>query len=107
MHRPPISLKRSINSSPAASEITTLFWAEYNAKTDLLTYVNAGHPPPILICPTGAIERLNSGGLPIGMFAKARYKAAKLQMGPGSRLVIFTDGLTDAQNAAEEEFGNR
>jgi len=40
------------------------------------------------------------------MFANARYTAGKLQMRPGSRLVIFTDGLTDAQNAAEEEFGD-
>jgi serine phosphatase RsbU (regulator of sigma subunit) len=85
----------------------TLFWAEYNAQTGVLTYVNAGHPPPILICPTGEIERLNSGGIPVGMFAKTRYTAAKVQMRPGSRLVIFTDGLTDAQNAAEEDFGDQ
>jgi sigma-B regulation protein RsbU (phosphoserine phosphatase) len=84
----------------------TLFWAEYNAQTAVLTYVNAGHPSPILIGSTGEIERLNSAGVPIGMFANARYTASKLQMQPGSRLVIFTDGLTDAQNAAEEEFGD-
>ena len=85
----------------------TLFWAEYNAQTGVLIYVNAGHPPPILICPTGMIERLSSGGIPIGMFANARYTAAQLHMEPRSRLVIFTDGLTDAQNAAEEEFGDQ
>jgi serine phosphatase RsbU (regulator of sigma subunit) len=84
----------------------TLFWAEYNAQTAVLTYVIAGHPPPILIRSTGEIERLNSDGLPIGMFVNTRYKAGKLQMWPGSRLVIFTDGLTDAQNAAEQEFGD-
>jgi len=83
----------------------TLFWAEYNTQTAELTYVNAGHPSPILLDPNGEIERLNSGEVPVGMFADTRYTARTLQMRPGSRLVIFTDGLTDAQNAAEEEFG--
>jgi serine phosphatase RsbU (regulator of sigma subunit) len=84
----------------------TLFWADYNARTAMLTYVNAGHPSPILIRSTGEIERLNSGGLPIGLFANAQYTDRQLPMRPGSRLVIFTDGLTDAQSAAEEEFGD-
>jgi serine phosphatase RsbU (regulator of sigma subunit) len=85
----------------------TLFWAEYDAQTAVLTYVNAGHPSPILTHSTGEIERLDSVGVPIGMFANARYTAAKLQMRPGSRLVVFTDGLTDAENAAGEDFGDQ
>ena len=84
----------------------TLFWAAYNADTAVLTYVNAGSPSPILIGPAGEIERLESDSFPIGMFANAQYTASELQMRPGSRLVIFSDGLTDAQNAAEEEFGD-
>jgi serine phosphatase RsbU (regulator of sigma subunit) len=84
----------------------TLFWAEYGAQTAVLTYVNAGQPAPILIRSTGEIERLDSDGFPIGMFAHARYTARELQMGPGSRLVIFSDGLTDALNAEGEEFGD-
>ena len=84
----------------------TLFWAEYNAQTAVLTYVNAGQPAPILIRSTGETERLDSDAFPIGMFADARYTARELRMGPGSRLVIFSDGLTDAQNTKEEEFGD-
>jgi len=83
----------------------TLFWAEYNAKNSVLTYVNAGHPSPMLIRSTSEIERLNSDGVPVGMFAKTEYVARKLQMHPGNRLVIFSDGLTDAQTALEEDFG--
>jgi serine phosphatase RsbU (regulator of sigma subunit) len=83
-----------------------LFWGEYNAKTAVLTYVNAGQPSPILMRSTGEIERLVSNGFPIGMFGSAQYVASDLPMGPGSRLVIFSDGLTDAQNADEEEFGD-
>jgi serine phosphatase RsbU (regulator of sigma subunit) len=84
----------------------TLFWAEYDAHTSVLTYVNAGHPSPILRYSTGEIERLNSVGVPVGMFANTRYTAKTLNMRPGSRLVIFTDGLTDAENAAGEDFGD-
>ena len=84
----------------------TLFWAEYNAQTAVLTYVNAGHPSPIVIHSTGEIERLDSECVPIGMFANRRYTATELRMTPGSRLVIFTDGLTDAENTTEEEFGD-
>ena len=84
----------------------SLFWAEYNEHTAVLTYVNAGHPPPILICSSGEIKRLDSGDFPVGMFANAQYTARTLQMQPGSRLVIFTDGLTDAENTKEQEFGD-
>ncbi|MCU1233963.1 MAG: hypothetical protein JWP63_1930 [Candidatus Solibacter sp.] len=84
----------------------TLFWAAYNADTSVLTYVNAGNPSPILIGPAGELERLESDAFPIGMFASARYTAKDLPILPGSRLVIFSDGLTDAQNAAEQDFGD-
>jgi serine phosphatase RsbU (regulator of sigma subunit) len=83
----------------------TIFWAAYDAHTSVLTWVNAGNPSPILISSAGEIERLNSDGFPIGMFANSHYTAKELQMRPGSRLVIFSDGLTDAQNPSEEEFG--
>jgi serine phosphatase RsbU (regulator of sigma subunit) len=83
----------------------TLFWAAYNTERSLLTYVNAGHPAPILIRSAGEIERLTSDGFPIGMFANAQYTPRAIPMRPGDRLVIFSDGLTDAQNAVQEEFG--
>jgi serine phosphatase RsbU (regulator of sigma subunit) len=83
----------------------TLFWGEFNTQTAVLTYVNAGHPAPILIHSGGEIERLDADGFPVGMFADARYFARNANLVPGSRLVMFTDGLTDAQNVAAEEFG--
>jgi len=83
----------------------TLFWAQYDTRTGDLTYINAGQPPPILIRSSGAIERLNSDGFPVGMFANTRYTGSQVAMESGSRLIVFTDGLTDAQNSAEEEFG--
>ncbi len=99
-------LNRQIAGRFGDNRYATLFWAAYNADTSVLTYVNAGHPPPILMHLTGEIERLDSDGFPIGMFASARYAASEFQMRPGSRLVIFSDGLTDAQNVAKQEFGD-
>ena len=53
-----------------SNRYATLFWAEYNAQARILTYVNAGHEPPILIRPTGEIERLETSGFPVGMSGK-------------------------------------
>jgi serine phosphatase RsbU (regulator of sigma subunit) len=100
------TLNQQLTGRFGDNRYATLFWAEYNTRTAVLTYVNAGHPSPILVRSTGEVERLKSDGLPIGLFASARYSARSVQMGQGTRLVIFTDGLTDAQNAAEEEFGD-
>jgi serine phosphatase RsbU (regulator of sigma subunit) len=84
----------------------TLFWAEYDTQTRILKYVNAGHEPPILIRPTGEIERLETSGFPIGMFRRAGYASTELPVEAGSRIVIFTDGLADAQTPSGEEFGH-
>jgi serine phosphatase RsbU (regulator of sigma subunit) len=99
-------LNQELSGRFGDNRYATLFWAAYNADTSVLTYVNAGNPSPILIRPDGEIERLESDSFPIGMFANTRYTSRELQMQPGGRLVIFSDGLTDAQNAAEEEFGD-
>jgi sigma-B regulation protein RsbU (phosphoserine phosphatase) len=84
----------------------SLVWAEYDEHSAVLTYINAGHPPPLLILPTGEIERLDSGDFPVGMFANAQYTVRTVKLQPGSRLVIFTDGLTDAENTEEQPFGD-
>jgi serine phosphatase RsbU (regulator of sigma subunit) len=99
-------LNRDLTGRFGDNRYATLFWAEYSAETSILTYVNAGNPAPILIHSDGLIERLESDSFPVGMFASAHYTARESAIQPGSRLVIFTDGLTDAQNAAGEEFGD-
>jgi sigma-B regulation protein RsbU (phosphoserine phosphatase) len=69
-----------------------------------LKCVNAGHEPPILIRPNGEIERLEAGGFPVGMFGRVAYASTELQVEAGSHLVIFTDGLADAQTPSGEDF---
>ncbi len=69
-----------------------------------LTYTNAGHNPPILTG-RGGLRRLETGGLILGLFPNATYEEETLQLEDGDTLVIFSDGVTEALNAAGEEFG--
>lgn len=71
----------------------------------LITYSNAGHYPPILLRAGGSIERLTAGGPVLGVFADASYEEASVPLDPGDRVILFTDGITEARNAADEEFG--
>jgi serine phosphatase RsbU (regulator of sigma subunit) len=84
----------------------TLFWCEYDSETRKLQYINAGNPSPILIHSSGKVERLDSDGFPVGMFGNAKYSPQELCLASGARLIIFSDGLTDALNVRGEEFGD-
>ena len=69
-----------------------------------LTYSNAGHNPPILIRRSG-VQRLETGGLILGLFPHATYEEETVRLEDGDALVVFSDGVTEALNAAGEEFG--
>jgi len=84
---------------------TTAFLSEYNPTTRTLTYINAGHNAPMLCRKSGALERLDAGGLPIGISVDAAYQTGSVTLAPGDWLVIFTDGVVEAMNTRGEEFG--
>ncbi len=84
---------------------TTAFLAEYDADRRVFNYINAGHNTPILRRSNGAIERLDVGGLPIGIQPEAKYESASVALAPGDWLIIFTDGLVEAENTRQEEYG--
>jgi serine phosphatase RsbU (regulator of sigma subunit) len=69
-----------------------------------LTYSNAGHNPPILIGANG-VRRLETGGLILGLFPHATYEEETMQLEDGDTLIVFSDGVTEALNAAGDEFG--
>ena len=69
-----------------------------------LTYCNAGHNPPVLLG-RGGVRRLETGGLILGLFPQAIYEQETLALEPGDLLTIFSDGVTEALDAAGEEFG--
>jgi hypothetical protein len=97
--------KYACSNSQGGLRFTTAFLAEYDAGRRIFTYINAGHNNPILRRANGFIERLDVGGLPIGILADAQYQSAAVALAPGDWLILFTDGLVEAENAAQEEYG--
>jgi sigma-B regulation protein RsbU (phosphoserine phosphatase) len=96
--------KYACSNSQGGLRFTTAFLAEYDAARRVFTYINAGHNNPILRRSTGLIERLDVGGLPLGITPEAKYESASVALAPGDWLIIFTDGLVEAVNARDEEF---
>lgn len=88
-----------------SNRFITLFYMVLDPATGELTYCNAGHNPPYLVHRDGGVEELTEGGLILGMFGQARYKAASTVMQPGDVVIIFSDGVTEAQNPDNAEFG--
>jgi sigma-B regulation protein RsbU (phosphoserine phosphatase) len=84
---------------------TTAFLGEWDRTTGMLRYINAGHNYPVLVRSGGTIERLETGGLPLGINDEALYQTGEGLLGIGDRLIIFTDGVVEAQNVKEEEYG--
>ena len=97
--------KYACSNSQGGLRFTTAFLSEYDAARRILTYINAGHNNPILRRSTGLIERLDVGGLPLGIQPEATYESASVALAPGDWLIIFTDGLVEAENAHQEEYG--
>jgi hypothetical protein len=92
-------------NSQGGLRFTTAFLAEYDPITRRLEYINAGHNNPILRRASGLIERLDIGGLPFGIQPEVKYEYATVTLAPGDWLIIFTDGLVEAENARHDEYG--
>jgi sigma-B regulation protein RsbU (phosphoserine phosphatase) len=83
----------------------TFFYAQLEGPTRRLTYVNAGHNAPFVVRSDGSHERLREGGTVLGVFASRDYEMGSAQLSPGDRVLLFTDGVTEACSPAGEEFG--
>jgi phosphoserine phosphatase RsbU/P len=92
-------------NSQGGLRFTTAFLAELDPRTRTLTYINAGHNQPMLCRKSGMLERLDAGGLPIGIRDDASYESGSVVLAPGDWLVIFTDGVVEAVNTSGEEYG--
>jgi len=91
-------------NSQGGLRFTTAFLAEFDAVSRTILYINAGHNTPILRRASGLVERLTAGGLPLGIKADAAYESGAITLQPGDWLVIFTDGLVEAENEGLEEY---
>jgi predicted permease len=94
-----------LHASTGSNSYATFFYAQIDERSRQLRYVNAGHLPPYLLRSSSAIEELSTGGPVIGLFPQMPYEEATIDLQPGDVLVAFTDGVTEAMNASEEEFG--
>jgi len=99
-------LNRIIINDTDVDQYATLFFSTYNTSDRKLSYVNAGHIPPILFRKdTGTIERLKTGGPVIGFTDEITYRSGELHLQKGDVLVIFSDGIVEAVDENEIEFG--
>ena len=107
----PAPLMRRLNTqvlrhSPR-SRFITLFVGAYDPRTGSLEWVNAGHLPPVIRRANGELERSmfrDGGGLALGMFEEAEYTSARALLAPGDALIVYSDGLTEAENTAGVPF---
>jgi sigma-B regulation protein RsbU (phosphoserine phosphatase) len=91
--------------STGTNSYATFFYAQWDDCDRRLRYVNAGHNPPYLLRADGTVEELPAGGTVIGLFPKAAYEESVLDLCPGDVLIVFTDGVPEALNPADEAFG--
>jgi len=86
------------------SRFVTLFVASYEPHTGELQFVNAGQTPPLLRRQDGRIERLTTGGIALGMFDASTYEAGHARLEPGDALVMYSDGITEAEDPTGQPF---
>lgn len=98
-------LNTLIHGGAHGRKYVTFFFARYSPRTGVLRYINAGHNPPMLV-EGDALRELGSTGRPVGILPSSRYEACSITLERGATLFLYTDGLNEAADPDEEEFGN-
>jgi phosphoserine phosphatase RsbU/P len=98
-------LNRQVCANSQNGRFTTAFLAELDPATGDLRYLCAGHNPPILKREDGSVERLRSDNIPLGIELKENYRTGSTRLESHDLLVIFTDGVTEARDETQQEFG--
>jgi sigma-B regulation protein RsbU (phosphoserine phosphatase) len=99
------AVNRYLVDSIPANRFVTLFYAELDPQNGSLSFLNAGHNPPLIVHTGGTMEQLASGGLPLGIMSNADFREGRTKLYPGDVLVIYSDGVSEATNPNGEEFG--
>jgi sigma-B regulation protein RsbU (phosphoserine phosphatase) len=98
-------IDRHLQRYAVTRKFLTIFFGLLEPGTGVLRYVSAGHNPGLLLGGSGEIRRLESTGVPLGMFSSASWREETLELSRGDLLALYTDGLTEAVDEADEEFG--
>jgi serine phosphatase RsbU (regulator of sigma subunit)/pSer/pThr/pTyr-binding forkhead associated (FHA) protein len=100
------AVNRYLADNTPANRFVTLFYAELDPATGALSFVNAGHNPPLIAHGSdGTLEQLAAGGLPLGILPDYDYREGRTQLRHGDVLVVYSDGVTETQDPQGEEFG--
>jgi hypothetical protein len=99
-------LNQFLTRHAAAGRYVTFFALRIDARAGRLSYCNAGHNPPLLLRADGTIERLAGGGPVLGVFSDREFEEREIALAPLDRVILYTDGVSESWNAAEEEFGD-
>jgi serine phosphatase RsbU (regulator of sigma subunit) len=99
------AVNRYLAETIPMNRFITLFCAELDPATGTLSFLNAGHNPPLIAHAGGSMEQLAAGGIPLGILANSVYREGRTQLQPGDALVIYSDGVSETQNATGEEYG--
>ncbi len=92
-------------NSTDSNKFATLFYGVLHPSENKITYCNAGHNEPILIDQSGIVSRLKEGGMVVGVLPDMPYEQKIIDFAVGSVLVVFSDGITEAMDLSEQEFG--
>jgi sigma-B regulation protein RsbU (phosphoserine phosphatase) len=98
-------LNRLILNNIDQGKFITFFYGLVDAKAKRLTYANAVHNPPIMLRRDGTVLRLDEGGAVLGVFEDSKYQQREIDLGPADRLLLFTDGVSEAQDSVGFQFG--
>jgi sigma-B regulation protein RsbU (phosphoserine phosphatase) len=99
-------LSRLLYRRTPPEKYATAVVAAINLDTGLLRYANAGHNPPLVVRAAGTVEELAATGVPIALLPAAAYEAAEIHLAPGDSLLLYTDGIVEANDPEAEEYGN-
>ena len=100
------NLNKLIHGNTEPDRYATFFYAIYDPKEGWLAYCNGGHNPPILIRKGGDVEYLKTGGPAIGFVTDAEYHSSQVNLFSGDRLLLYTDGITEARNKKGDFYGD-
>jgi sigma-B regulation protein RsbU (phosphoserine phosphatase) len=105
------AIMRKVNSllyeSTDRHKFVTAFYGVLDFRNRILTFSNGGHNPPLLVHTDGTVEELVDGGVALGVLPEAHFEERPIALRPGDVLVMFTDGVSEAESPAGEHFGTR
>ncbi|MGO9095144.1 MAG: SpoIIE family protein phosphatase [Bryobacteraceae bacterium] len=99
-----LRVNRFLNERTGGEQYVTIFYCTVEA-SGLMRWVNAGHPPPLVMRAGGQLDRLAANGVPVGMLGESTYTVEEGRLEAGDKIVMYSDGLTEARNAEREFYG--